>query len=85
MPAPRKPLTAPERRYLSALKRMERDFELFTHRGICDVLGFRSVARSFQLMTALIEKGHVQAGARLALVEVPVTTAKGQRELRKAA
>lgn len=70
------PLTNAEKRYFDEMKKMEQEKLPFTHGGMCTRLEYRSTARSFQLMTALIAKGWVQHGTRLAVVECPVTIAR---------
>lgn len=79
-------LNAQEKSYLRELHKMEREHENFSHRKMCTRFGWRSVARSFQVMSSLIEKGRIEpAGRRLAYVEVPVVSTLGKSDLKRAA
>lgn len=70
-------LTKSEKKFLKALARMEKKQEPFTYRKIAELAGWKSVQMAFQTCDKLKLKGLLEDGARLALVDCPVTTNAG--------
>lgn len=61
-----------EKAYLRELRRMTKARESFSHRRMCNAFGWSSVARSWQVMHALEQKGLLVKGRRLAYEDGPV-------------
>lgn len=77
------PLTPRQQQYLDAVRELEVAQQPFSYAAVGARIGLRSVGTSWQYRDALVAKGYLVDGERLAPVKCPVTTEKARRHLRK--
>lgn len=76
-----------EEKYVHEVVRLEKQKLPFTHQEMCRVMGWRSVASSWNMQEKLIKLGVLKQSQRLAFVTGPVVTPLGKKHIgnRKAA
>lgn len=79
-----KPLTPGQRRYLEQMRRLQADGRQFSHRSMCNELGFKSVASSWNAMQRLLELGFIVMKDRAVTRPQPTLTPYGLTELEAA-
>lgn len=76
--APAKPSLAPkEKLFLKLLRQMEELQEPYSLHTVAKLAGWKSADEAWLARDALVRKGYLQDGTRLAVIECPVITDAG--------